>query len=451
MNPAQVAEEHRRVHALAAEPGVALLRRAREHLVDDGVRDEAREDLARACALERRAQPVDQQRADEAERQAHERRDEGHDPAAVEEQLRDDGVGDARGERDREPDPRPHHQGQQRRQQRESDGDRDVDAAPARAQRRAGEQRRYRVRVDLGPVHLAARPAHRVDVLQRGRRGAYDDDLVAEATRRHVAERDVGEVLVRHVAGRPEVVDPHALAAKPVARQRPAHALDDRDGECVEAVDLLRHAAQHAAAVLGQQPVARACAREREPLLAAEDVRLAVLADLGRAEDDVAGAPRREDQPVVGARIVGLLGELDVVGDHARMVGGDVLEHRGEAVARERPTLVERVERDVVGADHDQVPGRALPAQAEARVDGVQLGLSHDVGQDEPARGGRRDQRDADEHPRLERSGHPAISRLCSTIGISMPGSGSARQTALHSREAGWRAARSRDAGYGRR
>ena len=70
----------------AAEPEVAV--GPREDLLDDGLGDEPREDVADTLALERREQVVRGERADGRGDQRAERIDERHDPAVVERDLR---------------------------------------------------------------------------------------------------------------------------------------------------------------------------------------------------------------------------------------------------------------------------------------------------------------------------------------------------------------------------
>ncbi len=121
------------------------------------------------------------------------------------------------------------------------------------------------------------------------------------------------------VARRAEEVDPRPVAAHAVVRDRPAEPLDRGDGERVEPVDLDRAARRNTPPVSsGKQPVAGRGARVGERLAAPEDVRLALVAGLGGAEDDVARRAGRLDQAVVGARVGGRLGELDVVDDQRR-------------------------------------------------------------------------------------------------------------------------------------
>jgi hypothetical protein len=68
--------------------------------------------------------------------------------------------------------------------------------------------------------------------------------------KRDVARGDVGEVLVRDVTGRSQVVDPRARAGELTGRQRPSQPPHRGDRERVEAVDPLGDAAQDAAPVL---------------------------------------------------------------------------------------------------------------------------------------------------------------------------------------------------------
>ena len=157
---------------------------------------------------------------------------------------------------------------------------------------------------------------------------------------------------------------------------------------------------------------------------------------LRRAEDDVAGRARRLDQPVVGARVVGRLGELDVVDDHRaarRARPSRSRRRRGCArtasARRTRRTSCRRSRRG------DVVRRRLLPAQLEARVDGARArAASRDAGEREHARDRRRGERhgasmrtrSARVMRRRRRPGRRARARwkLWSTASISMPGAG---------------------------
>jgi hypothetical protein len=117
-----------------------------------------------------------------------------------------------------------------------------------------------------------------------------------------------------------------------------------------------------------------------ERLVAAEDVGLPVLADLGRREDDVARVGDRFDQLVVDRRVLRGLGELDVVDDHLRAV----LLQPGDQVGVERPEVLpaflQVAERLVVDLDDDDVVGCALvAADGEACVDRAQIEVAEDV------------------------------------------------------------------------
>ena len=86
--PAQVGEEHRAFHldAAEAEVGVGSL----QHLVDDGLGHEPREDVAHLLAFEGDEDVVHPERADRRERERGERVDEQDDPAVIERQLHGD-------------------------------------------------------------------------------------------------------------------------------------------------------------------------------------------------------------------------------------------------------------------------------------------------------------------------------------------------------------------------
>ncbi len=213
-------------------------------------------------------------------------------------------------------------------------------------------------------------------VLQRRRDRADHHDPVTEAAGLEGALDRARERDVADVPGRARVVDPRALAAQPLAVDRLArHALDGRHRQRPQPVDLVRQPPQRARRALRQQPVADRGARELLARGAAEDLRRAVLADLGGAEDDVAGLARVEDQHVVALHVLRLLGELDVVDDRPRLVAGHAGQRLGERAAREHPALLQLVERHVVDPQHhDVVRDRARPADLEARVDGRELG-----------------------------------------------------------------------------
>ena len=116
--------------------------------------------------------------------------------------------------------------------------------------------------------------------------------------------------------------------------------------------------------------------------------------------------PQRLDERVVGLGVVGGLGELDVVGDRARAIGGDLRKGAGEGPAREREALVQLVEGDVVDPDDDDVPRhRALAADREARVDGRQLAALEHVGGVEQQRDAGGDDRDREQQGPAQAAG----------------------------------------------
>ena len=181
-------------------------------------------------------------------------------------------------------------------------------------------------------------------------------------------------------AGRASEVDPVRVAVVELVRaDRPAPgALGRHEREALQVVDLVGDAPDHASAVGREVPVPDSCVDLRDDLVSAEDVRAAVLVDLRRGEDDVARGRHRVEQGVVvfGVR---LLGELDVVRDHVRVVFGEVVDDSGEALARERvaplqPGRVEVAEGLVVDRDDNDVVRLGLvTANREAQVDGVEL------------------------------------------------------------------------------
>ena len=168
-------------------------------------------------------------------------------------------------------------------------------------------------------------------------------------------------------------------------RLRPALGPFGRhEREALQPVDPVGDAPDHASAVGGEVPVPDSCAELRDDLVSAEDVRAAVLVDLRRGEDDVAGARHRVEKEVVvfGVR---LLGELDVVRDHVRPVLGEVVDHAGEAPAREgvaarQAGRVEVAEGLVVDRDDDDVVRpRLVAANRESHVDRVELEAAEQV------------------------------------------------------------------------
>ena len=121
---------------------------------------------------------------------------------------------------------------------------------------------------------------------------------------------------------------------------------------------------------------------------------------------DEHGLARVAEQRVAESVVLrgrGVLGELDVEGDRLRLALGDVLEQPGVHRPRERPLLVELVERDVVDLDDDDALWRRLvAAQREAEVDRLPLEVVEEA-EVEHVRGGGRDDRsqgDEQEEPR---------------------------------------------------
>ena len=82
---AQVREHDRALERDAAEPEVGV--GPREHLLDDGLRHEAREDVAHPLPFERGQQVVGADRADRGQGQGDGRVDEAQDPPLVEGEL----------------------------------------------------------------------------------------------------------------------------------------------------------------------------------------------------------------------------------------------------------------------------------------------------------------------------------------------------------------------------
>ena len=207
------------------------------------------------------------------------------------------------------------------------------------------------------------------------------------------------------------VVDPRAVAAHLAAVHRFARrALDGDDRQRLELVDLVRQPPQRARRALGQQPVADARLDEVRELLAAE---YGVLAALPTSVVLSTTLPARSGlrERLVGVGVVRLLGELDVVDDHLRLVGRHAVEGARERPAPELPALSELVERHVIDAHHDDVVRyRPLAPELEARVDRGELGAVERAGGVEQQDGAEREQR----HRRQERPAQAASGRTAS-------------------------------------
>ena len=189
-------------------------------------------------------------------------------------------------------------------------------------------------------------------------------------------------------AGRAPEVDPVRVAIVELVRadrlRRAPGAFGRHEREALQPVDRVGDAPDHASAVGREVPVPDSCIELRDDLVSAEDVRAAFLVDLRRGEDDVARARHRVEQGVV-VFCVRLLGELDVVRDHVRVVFREVVDDSSEApplegVAPLQPGRVEVAESLVVDRDDDEIvrPG-LIAANRESHVDRVELEAAEQV------------------------------------------------------------------------
>ena len=286
-----------------------------------------------------------------------------------------------------------------------------------------------------------------MDVLQ-GRRGRPDDDeLVAEEPLGHLVLHDVGERdglqgLVPAVE-----VDPRAVLVGELAgvHAPPLRHLDARHRQRLQIVDLVRDAADHAAGVRREDPVAGLGVDllQRRPA-GAEEVRLARVG-LGEREHDLAvrvgdrvdevevvlvadprqraacaragelqdaRRPARRELDEAGRAA---LGELHVVGDDLRPVGADAIDDLGVHRARERPLQSQLLEGLVIDGHDDEVVGWLLfPPHAEALVDRVELealeGVGR-VGEQAERRRDDEDEREEDRPPVSHRAARPPDSQ----------------------------------------
>ena len=196
---------------------------------------------------------------------------------------------------------------------------------------------------------------------------------------------------------RPDEVDPRrvAIAELLLGDRLAPRPLGRDEGEARELVHLESHPPDDAAGVEREVPVADTRTDVAHDLVAAEDVRAPALADLRRRQDEVAGLRHGLDEGRVLLDL-GLLRELDVVGDDLRAVRVQLVDDRCEVAPRERPANafaagIEEAERVVVDRDDGDVLGRRLrPANREANVDAVQLEAAEEVRPegDQPEAGG---------------------------------------------------------------
>jgi hypothetical protein len=346
---------------------------------------EGRADAAAGADLDRVRQ---RDGAGGAEHEREQRDDEAHDRAGVERELgsHQQHRQPERGRHERPEDlaPRPAAQGRKRRDQ--AGDDRHQRLEPPRRVGE-GEAAEHRVRgrgLDLGPAHLA-RLGGAVVVLQDGRDRADDDELAAHELRIELAADDVRDRDLGQVLGRAGVVDPRPLATeRALVDGLGARGAGGHRGE-------LRNAL-HAA---GDAPDG---AVDVEAEVAVGDAH-AVAAQVGAVEhdwlpaDDAGGA---EDEPRAGpscsveergvlVRGAGV-GELDVVGDHARSGAQQLVDDA--AVQRPRKHLgVDASQRGVVESDDDDVLGRGLgAADGEALVHRVELELVEHARRPDPQR-----------------------------------------------------------------
>ena len=241
---------------------------------------------------------------------------------------------------------------------------------------------RDRVGLDLGPRHLVPTERNGVDILQRRRGRADDDDLVAEEPAREPVQVDARERDRGHRPRRAREVDQLRVVGKRV-RRLPRRTLGGGDRKAFQALELVRRAPDDPAGVCVEVAVSQARAGIGEALLAAEELPLALVVDLGRREDEVSGRAVLVHERVVlddPLPAFGGLAELDVVGDHLRACRLQVLDRLGVDGARERPALPELAERRVVDLhDHDLLGRLLLPPDREASVDATELCSTEDV------------------------------------------------------------------------
>ena len=151
-----------------------------------------------------------------------------------------------------------------------------------------------------------------------------------------------------------------------------ARAPGDDGGQRRQAAVLVLDALQHAAAALGEVARRRLGADAVQEGVAAEHVAVALLVGLGRRQHDVVRLVDRRDERVVIAWRR-LLGELDVVDDHAGAGAAQAVDGLRVAPPLERPVIPRVRERLVVDGHHEQVRGRARVAVLEALDDRLLL------------------------------------------------------------------------------
>jgi hypothetical protein len=172
-----------------------------------------------------------------------------------------------------------------------------------------------------------------------------------------------------------------------------ARALRSHDRQRVKPVDRVGVAADHATGVVGQVRGRDARVRGRDVRVAAEHVRLAIRVRLARREHDVSRPGDRVIERVV-VRRVGRLGELDVEDDRSRPVRAQPVDDLAVPASRERPRMVEVVERRVVDAHHDHVVGSHRRPQREPDIDRTVLEAPQDPAPEHRQADHQRDRRD---------------------------------------------------------
>ena len=191
--------------------------------------------------------------------------------------------------------------------------------------------------------------------------------------------------------------------------------------------DAVGQAPEHPGRVRREVRIRRACAARD---VASEHVRPALLVDLGCRENDLPGPLDGLDQGVVRRRVVGLLGELEVVGDDAGAVGGDAVDRR-RVLGSRNDVEVDGPEALLVELDEDDVRRRLLgAADCEASVERCVLELSEDVRPVADQDGSRQPQPHAEEKRRTQAPaapssahGHTVIDRAAAHKGrVAAPG-----------------------------
>ena len=165
-----------------------------------------------------------------------------------------------------------------------------------------------------------------------------------------------------------------SISALPRLHRR-AEPLADERGDRLQAGVLARVAADHAARIGRERAGGGAgAAGLGELLVAAEHAGAALVVDLAGGQDHALGAADRVVEREVVVRVLGRLGELDVVDDLAHAGLAQPVEHPRVQRAPERPLRVELGERALVDPDDRHARDGLRAADLEARVDRRQLG-----------------------------------------------------------------------------